>query len=192
MWLRCDYNFQLHRHWRDTMATKCHLEYIIFLWYNQALIFILHNWHLKFHQIPTVGLNHSKFHVQVQLQQVNSGIFRPTATELGTGHVHAHETGSRSLRAYTLKDLEWSGWTLYKCKPFNIWRYRKMFKSIIDFLKDWPWPAWDFPRDAVRDWNHWEPVMKQFHTTAYAPQCQSCHPSRKIAPCGSKRKLDFC
>lgn len=51
-----------------------------------------------------------------------------------------------------------------------------------------------FSQVAVGDWNHHGPVMKQFHTTAYALQCQSSHPLPtqvgKVQH-AVRRKLDF-
>lgn len=44
---------------------------------------------------------------------------------------------------------------------------------------------------AFRDWNHRGPVMKQFHTTAYALQCQSCHPCVRKVQHAVGGKLDI-
>lgn len=64
------------------------------------------------------------------------------------------------------------------------------FSKILDDLRK-PWLLCV----AVSDWTHHGPAMKQFHTTAYALQCQSCHPlptqAGKVQH-SVRGKLDFC
>lgn len=56
--------------------------------------------------------------------------------------------------------------------------------KIVRDVKEWPQKAlafagpgyWGFPDLQLGTGTIVETVMKQFHTTAYALQCQSCHP----------------
>lgn len=70
-----------------------------------------------------------------------------------------------------------------------------LLKILKDVKEPWP-PYWllGFSEVAVGDWNHRGPVMKQFHTTAYALQCQSCNPFPTLVgklQHAVRRKLDF-